>query len=373
MKRVLATGASNIGKAGVATMVYRWGQEFDNNLLVYDYLMQNGLPDSMYLDRIREKGGRFYTKDINDKQSVLGVIKWVTKILKDGSYSTIHINADSAYLAAGYIIAAKKAGTKNIVVHSHCSKIDENNVIKRFMKIALHKLLRLFVLRESKYYLACSKEAGVWMYGNKGIKSSKYHEIYTSERIEEFEFDEEERNAFRKEFHLGRSIVLGNIGRFSYQKNHEFLIKIFSEFQKKHNDAFLILVGLGPLKEKIISSVKKMGLTEQVIFLQNRNDIKAIYSAMDVFVMPSYFEGMPATLVEAQMSFLPCVVSEKVTHTVKFTDDVSFLNTWDVSIWIKEIEKYLGRKRETNDKTLLYKSEFNIVNASKKLVGYLMD
>lgn len=354
-------------------MVYRWGQEFDGNLLVYDYLMQNGLPDAMYLDKITDKGGRYYTCDARENKSVFGIIKWVSKILKQGEYCTIHINADSAYLAAGYIIAAKKAGIKNIVVHSHCSQIDENNLIKRFIKISLHRLLRPYVIKNSKYYLSCSVEAGLWMYGEKGIKSKKYHEIYTSERIEDFEYSSEERHAFRSEYCIEEKIVLGNIGRFSFQKNHEYLVKVFFEFKKKYPDSCLVLVGLGPLKEKIIKMVKDMGLENYVIFLENRDDIRAIYSAMDVFVMPSYFEGMPATLVEAQMSFLPCVVYDKVTHEVKFTEDVSFLDTWDISAWIEEIERYLGKNREDKDKTALIESEFNIVNASKKLSTYLLD
>lgn len=370
MERVLATGASNIGKAGVATMVYRWGQEFDNTVLQYDYLMQNGLPDSMYLKRIEEKGGRYYTRTAPDK-SLLGVIGWVEDILKNGRYDAIHINADSAYLAAGYIVAAKRAGTKRIVVHSHCSQIDETNKMKRFVKITLHKILRPYVLRNAKYYLSCSREAGLWMFGEKGLGSAKYHEIYTSERIEEFEYNADEREKFRQEFGIGNSIVIGNIGRFSYQKNHEFLIEVFDSFIKRHQDSFLVLVGLGPLKERMMEFVKEKGIAERVIFLQDRDDIRAIYSAMDVFVMTSRFEGMPATLVEAQMSFLPCVVYENVTHAVKFTDDVEFVDNWDIDKWITAIEGYLGKDRSKHDKSILYDSPFNIANASKKLSEYL--
>lgn len=371
MERVLATGASNIGKAGVATMVYRWGQEFNSKEIVYDYLMQNGTPDVQYIGNIERKGGKIFTLDWNEKKGVLRIIRWVTDILYKNHYRTIHINADSAYLAAGYIYAAKRAGVRNIIVHSHCSQIDENNTVKRMIKILLHKFCRPYVLKNAKYYLSCSTEAGLWMYGKKGIKNDKYHVIYTSERVQDFVYSEDERNSFRKEFNLDEKIIIGNIGRFSYQKNHEFLIKVFCEFKKKHSTATLVLVGTGPLKNKIMSMVNELGLNDCVIFLQDRNDIRAIYSAMDVFVMTSFFEGMPATLVEAQMSFLPCVVFEKVTHDVKFTENVQFLNTWEIPRWVESIEHYIGANRNI-DRLQLYQSDFNIINASKKLSHYLL-
>ena len=127
MKRVLVTGAANIGKAGVATIVYKWGQHFDSNVIIYDYLMQRGLPEEKYVKAIAENGGIIYTMPLGS-HSAFSIIKWVEDIVRTNNYEIIHINSDSAYVAAAYIYAAKRGGIKKIYVHSHCTIIDDSNV-----------------------------------------------------------------------------------------------------------------------------------------------------------------------------------------------------------------------------------------------------
>lgn len=371
MERVLVTGASKIGQAGVATMVFRWGQEFDSNKIIYDYLMQSGLPSQNYQDAIKKKGGRIYTIK-NGSKNMLSIIIWVENIIRKNKYKTIHINSDSSYLAAAYIFAAKKAKTENIVVHSHCSYIDDSNWIRRNIRILLHKICKPYVVKYAKYYLACSKEAGLWMYSEDGIRSNKFHVLYTSENIDDFYYNEQRRKRFRLKYNLDNKLLLGNIGRFSFQKNHDFLLDVFQNFREKYDNACLLLVGNGPLKAKIVEKVNRMNLDDSVIFMQDRNDIPDIYNSIDIFVMTSLFEGMPATIVEAQMSFLPCVVSWDVTHDVKFTDNVEFVKGWDINIWVKAIENYLYAERKL-DKKILYESDFNIVNTSKRLTEILLN
>ena len=140
MQRILVTGAANIGKAGVATIVYKWGQQFNSEEIVYDYLMQRGLPEEKYQEAIKAKGGIIYTRKEGNK-NLLGVIKWVEKIIKDNNYKVIHINSDTAFLAAAYIFAAKKANIEKIYVHSHCTKVDDYNKLRRWIKTILHYVL----------------------------------------------------------------------------------------------------------------------------------------------------------------------------------------------------------------------------------------
>lgn len=370
MKRVLVTGGSNIGSAGVATMVYRWGQRFDSDKIVYDYLMQKKLPERRYLNDIKKKGGKIYTLADKKKINIFRMIQWFIHVIKTNRYEIIHINSDSAYIAAVYIWAAKRAGVKNIVVHSHCAQIDESRKFVRVMKILAHKFFIPYVRRNSKYFLACSTEAGVWMYGKAGVSSSKFRLIFTGEDIDEFSYNEDGRKRIRRELSIGDGIVLGNIGRFSYQKNHEFLIEIFREFVKTHEDAVLLLVGTGELKDSIKKKVWLLKLDKSVFFLQDRDDIPDIYSAMDVFVMTSRFEGMPATAVEAQMSFLPCVLSDSITHDVKFTDNVAFLKGWDEREWCAAIDRYLHTDRKQN-RDKLKACPFNIDNIIEELTRYL--
>lgn len=369
MERILVTGGTKIGQAGVATMIYRWGQEFNNQKLVYDYLMQSELPKEKYRKKIIDKGGRIY--HMKGKKNAVSILKWVTEICEKYHYQTIHINSDSSYIAAAYIMAARRGGVKNIIVHSHCSQIDETNPMKRVMKILAHQVFKPYVLKFSKYYLSCSDEAGIWMYGKKGITRPQYGVIPTSERVDDFEYKEEERKAFRKEMDIENKIVIGNIGRFSFQKNHDFMIDLFAEFHNRHRDSFLLLVGKGPTRKKIEEKVKLLELQDSVLFLQDRDDTQALYSAMDIFLMTSLFEGMPSTIVEAQMSFLPCVVSDAVTHDVKFTRNVTFVKGWEQNVWIEVMEREVGGNRNQNKK-VLYDSDFNISNAARKLAIYLV-
>lgn len=340
MKRVLVTGAAKIGKAGVATIVYKWGQYFNNQNLVYDYLMQSGLPDDCYAEAIYRKGGRIYTME--HKGGVLTVINWVEGIVKNNHYETIHINSDSAYIAAAYIYAARKGGIKNIFVHSHCTQIDDNRMLIRGLKIAAHKICMPYVRKNTVMYFACSEIAGEWMFGNGIEKTRKYKTIYNGVERENYLFNEETRKQYRRELGLEDCVVVGNIGRFSFQKNHNFLIDVFCDLYKENRDYRLVLVGTGELEKELKDKVKRKGIEENVLFLGQRNDVPELLSAMDILVMPSKFEGLPITMVEAQMASLPCVISENITREAKFIDEVEYLPLGNIDLWVNSVKKYSG-------------------------------
>ncbi len=373
MKRVLVTGASNIGKAGVATIVYKWGQQFDPSAVVYDYLMQRGLPDKEYQDAIEKKGGKIYT--LNEDVGMFGIIRWITHIVESHGYETIHINSDSAYIATAYIYAAKRGGIKNIYVHSHCTQIDANSNLTRLVKTILHKICMPYVCGNSKRYLACSELAGQWMFGNRNVRSGKYQTIYNGVEPERYRFDVNVRLKYRESFGLEDKTVIANIGRFSYQKNHSLLIDIFNKYLQNNRNSILMLIGDGELKNDIERDVRDKGISEHVMFLGIRNDVPALLSAMDVLVMPSRFEGLPVTMVEAQMASLPCVVSSNITQEAKFTENVVYVNGCDTGEWSKAIMEEVG-KSTTDVREMswdqLNKSHFNIKIAANELADILV-
>lgn len=370
MKRVLVTGAANIGKAGVATIVYKWGQEFDSNEIVYDYLMQRGLPERQYCEAIANKGGIIYTRSEGAK-GIFGVIRWVRKIIENNKYEVLHINSDSAYIAAAYIYAAKRAGLGNIYVHSHCTKIDDNNVLRRVLKTILHKICMPYVCTNTKKFLACSKLAGEWMFGKKCVESENYFTIYNGVEVEKYLFDDRTRNIYRSRLNVEDKLVLGNIGRFSFQKNHEFLIDVFAEFQRKYQDSVLLLVGSGELEGILRKKVEQYGIQEKVMFLGIRDDVPSLLNAMDVMVMPSFFEGLPVTLVEAQMASLACVLSENITDEAKFTKNVKYIKGYNVHEWVRNIWDISAYDRMRKEKDLI-ESKFNIRNAALELKEVLL-
>lgn len=363
-KRVLVTGAANIGKAGVATIVYKWGQQFNSNKLVYDYLMQSGLPEQCYQDAIAAKGGIIYTME--GTPGMIEIIKWVEKIVREYHYETIHINSDSAYIAAAYIYAAKKGGIKNIYVHSHCTQIDDTSKIRRTIKVLLHKLCRPYICKNTIYFLACSQLAGNWMFGKRNVQSNKYKTIYNGVEVERYFFDTDARQFYRSEFGIENKFVIANIGRLSFQKNQEFLIRVFAAYHKKNQESVLMIAGDGELKNDLVNLSKELGVSEDVVFLGQRDDVHKLLSAFDVMVMPSRFEGLPVTMVEAQMADLPCVVASTITREAMFTDPVVYVDGWNEENWIQEIEVMSKRDRSTN---VIEKKEsiFNIQNAAQDL------
>lgn len=370
MERVLVTGGANIGKAGVGTIVYKWGQEFESDKLVYDYLMQRGLPDKIFQDAIQAKGGKIYTM-AEKNYKLINVIKWTTDIIRDHGYQCLHINTDTAYIAAAYIYAAKKAGIKRILVHSHCTQVDEDSKIKRTIKTLIHKLCIPYVKKNSEKYLACSKLAGVWMFGKKCVQSDHYKTIYNGVETKKYLFDSDIREKYRMEFGVEDCMVIGNIGRLSYQKNQDFLLHIFALYSKQHANSKLMIIGTGPLKNELIKKMDILGISRRIIMLQNRNDIPELLSMMDVMVMPSRFEGLPVTMVEAQMSSLPCVVSGEITREAEFTDKVSYITGWNPETWVAAIKKAEKLPRCTDEDKLL-ESKFNISYAAQELQNILI-
>ncbi len=369
MKRVLVTGASHIGKAGVATIVYKWGQHFDEDICVYDYLMQSGLPDEQFVRAIKNKGGRIYT--MSGSKSGTQIIKWVTSVIREEKYNTIHINSDSAYIAAAYIYAAKKGGVKNIYVHSHCTQIDDNNIVRRFLKTLMHYLCRYYVKKNTKLFLACSSVAGEWMFGKHIDKHPRYVLICNGVEVAEYLYDEGNRNKYRNKLDVKGKTVLGNIGRISFQKNHEFLIDVFEKYHQSNKQSVLVLVGTGDLLDEIKNKVRAKNLESCVLFLGQRNDVPKLLSAIDVLVMPSRFEGLPVTMVEAQMASLPCVVSDAITKEADITGRVIFQKLKDYDKWIPAIEEALRYKRPIS-RDVLESSEFNIDIAAHKLQSVLV-
>ena len=368
-KRVLVTGAANIGTAGVATIVYKWGQEFDSNILVYDYLMQKGLPDEQYQKMIQKKGGVMHTLD--KKRNMISTVKWVTDTIKENHYDTIHINSDSAYIAAAYTYAAKKAGVSNIYVHSHCTQIDDTNLVRRTIKTLLHIICKPYVCANTKMFLACSKLAGVWMFGKRNTHTSKYKTIYNGVEVEKYLLNSSSRLTTRKAMGLQNKQIIINIGRLSYQKNQSFLIKVFAKYHELHQDAVLVIVGDGELKQRLQEQVKQAGLGTSITFLGNRSDVPELLSAADILVMPSRFEGLPVTMVEAQMASLPCVVSSNITEEAKFTAATTYVHGWNDDDWVKAIDAATKNKRVVAAKEK-QSSIFNIKNSAKELQAILL-
>ena len=190
-----------------------------------------------------------------------------------------------------------------------------------------------------------------------------------------FQYNEIVRRRKRQELRISDEIVFGHVGRLSYQKNHKFLVEIFNEIVKKNKNVLLLLIGVGEKENEVRKQVAELGLNEKVRFLGNRSDVFELYQAMDAFLLPSFFEGIPVVGVEAQYAGLPCFFSDKVPSEVAFNGKCSFVslkdsaNDWAECILRYDYIKGLNERNNESVKDCLY----DIKNAYKMLENYYLD
>lgn len=287
--------------------------------------------DEESADVVKKNNGSLYIIPRQESHIVKYVVSVYKTILKH-SYDIIHIHANSSTCILE-IIAANFAKCENIIVHAH------NNSCK---KIIIHKILKpLFNLCNLKR-IACSDEAGKFLFGKK-----QFFIFKNAIDIKKFQFDEENRNYVREKLRISKEqVLIGHVGLFNNQKNQEFLIKIFKEYVNEC-DAKLVLIGDGENKKRISQLTQEYHLTERVIFLGFVNDVHRYFSAFDYFVFPSKFEGLGIVLIEAQASGLYCFASNNVPSMANVADKILFFPLeYGVKYWASQIPQKISPQRK---------------------------
>lgn len=255
------------------------------------------------------------------------------QIFRKGKYDVVHSHLD--WFMNSYVcFLAMLAGVKKRIAHHH--QAYGNNLLCAIMRIPC----KLF----ATHWLACGEVAAINGWGRAAFKKSKVTILPNAIDPERFKFSETARHEIRAKHGIAEDdFVVGHVGRFYPQKNHEFLIDVFAEFHKRKANAKLLLLGDGPLQEHIKQKVELLGLSNAVFFAGLQKNVAPFYSAMDVFCFPSLWEGLPLTLVEAQYAGLPCLVSEKITHEVMITDGICYLPLNDTCAWVEKMESVKNR------------------------------
>ncbi len=256
------------------------------------------------------------------------------EILKDG-YDVIHLNTNwwKSFEAE---LAAKEAGVKMILVHARNTFVDVYDDAQRTREVIVHeKCKEEFSEEMATHFLACSHMAADFLFGPR-IPKEKIMILHNALDISRYTYDEQKREEVRRKLNISDKYVIGNVGRMSYQKNHKFLVDCFYEVQKKDENALLLLLGDGYLEGDIRNQVMQYGIENKVIFAGAVDNVEDYLQAMDVFVFPTLFEGLPNALVEAQAAGLKCLCSDQITKEVGITDHIRFL-ALDKSQWIDAI------------------------------------
>lgn len=312
MIRVLQC-VNNMHRAGLETMLMNYYRNLDREKIQFDFLVHRQ-ERSDYDDEIECMGGHIYRAPRLYPQNYPAYFAYMKQFFREHpEYKIVHSHIDAmSYLP---LLAAKKANVPVRIAHSHSSSIDRDS------KYWVKQGFRMLLPRVATHLFSCGEIAGQFLFRGKA-----YQIIPNAIDASQFLFNSEIRDGRRRELNLDGKYVVGHVGRFSYPKNHEFLVDIFVQIYEKEKKAVLMLVGTGEKEEKIREYVQAQGLSDAVMFMGNRSDVNELYQVMDVFVMPSLFEGVPLVGVEAQFSGLPCVFSDKVPGEVMFTEKCEFVD-----------------------------------------------
>ena len=327
-----------LDRGGAETMVMNLYRAVDRTQVQFDFIIHTEKHQAYY-DEIIALGGRIYSFPAFNGINVFALRKkWAEFFKNHPEYKILHSHVRS--YASLYLPIAQKAGLKTII-HSHNTSSGKG--LKAIVKFCLQRGLR----KNVDYYFACSDVAGKWLFGEKITKQNNYFVLKNAIDVGKYAFSEECRKKIRDEFNIKDKFVVGHVGRFHPQKNHLFLVDVFAEIHKQCSNSILMLVGIGELMDAVKAKVAELKLNDSVIFTGSRDDVNELLSAFDAFVFPSLFEGLPVTLVEAQVAGLPCFASDTITREVDFAEKIHYISfKCDAAYWANEI---VNSKRERLD------------------------
>lgn len=353
--RVLQFGMT-ANPGGVESFIINYAQHLKSQGILFDYvdLQGYGLAHSQ---QIAEAGSKIYTLKDSRKHPLLAY-REIQRIITEGGYGCVHINMLSAANLVP-VMAARKCKVQ-VIVHSH------NTQTVGIHRKILHKLNAGYLRSLPVTRLACGIQAGKWMYGKK-----PFEVIPNAIDTDRYQYNEETRKQLRNQLGIGEeTVVLGFVGRLFAQKNPTYLPKILSAVKKRLPvDVKLLIIGDGELLEEVKQAAAGFGVAEDVLYAGRKNSAADWYSVMDVFLLPSLFEGLPLVGVEAQAAGLPSFLSDRITDETVLTDLVQFCQLTDTADnWAEEIEKALKKSADRGKYARqIAQTKFSIDNAVESL------
>lgn len=327
--------AKAMEKTGVSSVMLSYFDFVDKEQISIDFAT-GLLYEKGYKEHIEKRGAHFWVIPNRDQNLFAYIIK-LALLIKENRYEIVHVHGNSGMIFPE-LMAAKLGGAKIRIAHSH------NTMCNHPM---IDPLVRPIFEHYYTHAIACSKEAGEWMFKNKPFKIVN-NGIDTSKMA----FSKENRRLIRKKLGIPENtIVIGHVGFFNYQKNHKRLIGIYQAILQKNNDTKLLLIGDGGTRPEIEKMVCQNRIIDHVIFYGQSNNISSLMSVMDVFVLPSFFEGLGIVLLEAQASGMNCVASSIVPQEANVADAVEYISLKETNddwadMILKAAEKNRGLRRE---------------------------
>ncbi len=335
-----------LNRGGAESMIMNLFRNIDREKVQFDFVIHTN-KHCDFTDEVLNLGGKIYSAPRYNVKNHLAYKKWWNTFFREHSeYKVIHGHMYS--IASIYLKIAKKFGLTTIS-HSHTSsaKTGLPGVVKRIIQAPLKNI--------PDWLFACSDNAGRWLYGKSVEKRKNYVLLKNAIETQKYIYSQQTAEKIRKELSLENYFVVGHIGRMFGAKNHPYLLDVFNELLKKNENSVLLLVGDGPSRKEIEDKARSLGISEKVIFTGVRSDVNEVLQAMDCFVFPSLYEGLPVTVIEAQSAGLRCFISDRITDEVCITDLVT-KKSIDVAptLWADEIAESMKafERKDTSQKII---------------------
>lgn len=315
--------AGRMNRGGMETFIMNLYRKIDRERVQFDFAV-HGDQAGDFQEEISKLGGRFHYFPRMRKNPLKYKAAW-RKFWKEngGDYGAFHMHTNSlANIVA--LEEAERAGVPVRIVHCHSSMADKGRL--QWLNDFLHKRHLARIPRLATHLFACSDKAAQWFFGGTSVGGLVVQQINNGVDVEAFRFDEAKRKKIRDELSLGDAKIIGHIGVFLPVKNHRFLIDVVERAFERDRAARCLLLGDGPLRAEMEEIVRQKNLENVVVFLGVRRDVPDLLSAMDAFLMPSLYEGLPVSLVEVQANGLPALVSDSITKDVRLKDNLQYLD-----------------------------------------------
>lgn len=366
--RVLQVGMTrNLG--GIETYLIEQFRHLDKSKIDYDFVNITGEYSICYEDEILASGSKIFKVVSRHKNPLLHYWQWFNILLQNkGIYDVIVLNTNSLEYVFPLVLG-KIFGIPVRVIHSHNSGFENKQGLARRLLVGMNKKLLAW---SANLRFACSQFAGQWMF-----KDNPYHVIYNAIDIHKYDADLAVRDEMRQALNLDTALTLLHVGRFSYQKNHSFLLDIFKEVHSIQPDSVLLLVGDTTEESEFLTEVKRKikayGLENVVRLLARRDDVNKIMQAADVLVMPSFFEGLTVVGIEAQASDLPLLLSDTVTKELGLLPSTQFISLEaGPTAWAEAIVNSKQHNRQSRYEELKA-AGYDIGNETERVEKLLID
>ncbi|MDD6071196.1 MAG: glycosyltransferase family 1 protein [Clostridiales bacterium] len=329
MKTKVLMIMNSLNCGGEENFVMNLYRKLDLSKIQVDFLVTDTPGQKQFFENEIEKNGSKIYKVPGKIRRPLKTFHLIYQIVKENQYKVVHRHSDNSLMVLD-LWAARLGGAVMCIAHSHNSNASSKTI--KFLHYVFRPLLNV----SAEYKYACGIEAGKWLYGK-----SRFRVIKNGIDVGKFALNPQIRCQMRQQLGIRDAIVIGHIGRFDTVKNHEFLISVFELLNKRNPSKYkLVLVGMGDLEKRIKRMAYEKNLEKQVIFLGRRNNTQELLQAMDLFVFPSLYEGVPLALIEAQASGTRCLVSDTISEEVAITPLVEFLPLdGGIEKWVDRIDQ----------------------------------